>query len=306
VSGLVHQASMYERDEDYLATALPFLQSGIESGDAVLAIGLDDHISVLRRELGADHGVVEYGDAATWYVQPARTIAAYASYVAEHTGSQIRVVAEPGWRGRSEHEIREWTRYESIVNSAFASTDAKVLCLYDKRETSPAILDGARQTHPEIRDRDSAHVNLAYRSPRAVNLACDQAPLSPPPAAATALRIGDTDLSPLRLFVSEHARRLGMSRSYLNDLHVAITELATNAIRHGAPPIDFRLWAEFGDLVCEITDAGVWEPADVPGFTPPDPLRSGFGLWAVRMLCAVVQLRTGATGTTVRLHVPLR
>jgi hypothetical protein len=56
-----------------------------------------------------------------------------------------------------------------------------------------------------------------------------------------------------------------------------------------------------------VTDEGSWRPDGVPGYIPPDPTaRSGLGLWGVRMLCALVQIRTCGPGTEVRLHVPCR
>jgi hypothetical protein len=63
-----------------------------------------------------------------------------------------------------------------------------------------------------------------------------------------------------------------------------------------------RLWRTSEALVCEVADGGV--VADplagrlAPGTDEPD----GRGLWMVNQLCDLVQLRSSAAGTVVRVH----
>ena len=304
---LIHQVLMYQHEKEILDAVVPFLQQGLSAGEAVLAVGTAPNVSCLRQALGADSDAVEFADSATWYVQPTRTIANYSSFIAENATARIRVVAEPAWRTATAAELSECVRYESIINQAFSDVKASVMCLYDRRTTDPDLLDGALLTHPELVEDSCPRCNDAYVDPAAVNARIDRDPLPAAPPGAVRLPIDTDDLSPLRSFISGHARRHGMSRPRVNDLLVATTEVATNAIRHGLPPINCRMWREDDDLIVEVTDAGYWQPDPVPGFVPPDPSSlSGFGLWGVRMLCALVQLRTGPSGTTVRLHVPCR
>jgi anti-sigma regulatory factor (Ser/Thr protein kinase) len=303
--GLTHRAFMYDEDTDFLRAAVPFVREGIDAGEAVLAISSARGVTDLRRALGSDSDAVEFGDSACWYVRPARTIAAYSSFVAENATARIRVMAEPGWDTGSAAEISEWTRYEAIVNQAFVDVDASVLCVYDRRTTDPRLLDGAVRTHPELTDGARARPNDAYLDAPAIHARIDRDPLPPPPPDAAPIPIDD--LTAMRSAMSGHARAGGMSRPRLNDLLVAATEVATNAIRHGRAPVRCRMWSEGDDLVVDVTDQGSWRPDGVPGFIPPDPaVRSGLGLWGVRMLCALVQIRTCQPGTQVRLHVPCR
>jgi signal transduction histidine kinase len=60
-----------------------------------------------------------------------------------------------------------------------------------------------------------------------------------------------------------------MAREALGNLLMAVTEAATNAIKHGTPPASVRLWTAAGYLVCEITDHGQWEPGALLGLIPP-------------------------------------
>lgn len=303
--GLTHQAFMYDEDTDFLRAAVPFVREGVDAGEAVLAISSARGVTDLRRALGSASDAVEFGDSAIWYVIPARTIAAYSSFVAENATARIRVMAEPCWETGKAVEISEWTRYEAIVNQAFMDVDASVLCLYDRRKTDPRLLDGAVHTHPKLSDGVRTRTNDAYLDTSAVHARIDRDPLPAPPPDA--VPIPTDDLTAMRSAMGGHARAHGMSRPRLNDLLVAATEVATNAIRHGLPPVRCRMWADGDDLVVNITDEGSWRLDGVPGFIPPDPeVRSGIGLWGVRMLCGLVQIRTCGPGTEVRLHVPCR
>jgi len=307
VTKLVHQAMLYAGEDTLLDAALPFLTEGVEAGEAVLAVIPAATTGSLRRALGLAANAVAFRDAAHWYSQPPRTIAAYSSFIEDHPGARIRVLAEPGWECGSEAEIAEWTRYESIVNQAFAEVDAAVLCLYDRRTTAADVLDGVLRTHPELVGDSGPCANDAYLDPSTVYAQVDGQPLPPVPAHAREMPIDGIDLCALRAFVGDHAEDHGITSARLHDLLVATTEVATNAIRHGLSPVTCRTWADDRDLVVDVTDGGHWEPEGLPGFLPPDPfVRAGFGLWGVRMLCPLVQLRTGPGGTAIRLRVRAR
>jgi anti-sigma regulatory factor (Ser/Thr protein kinase) len=304
VTGLTHRAMLYASAETFHAAALPFLTEGLDAGESVLVVAPAPAVDRLRRALGTAAGAVAFRDAGHWYSQPTRAIAAYSAYIVDHPGARIRVLAVPGWNGGTPAEVAEWTRYESIVNQAFAPVDATVLCLYDRRTTARDVLDGALCSHPELLGEGGPHVNAAYLDPCVVYAEVDRPPLPPIPAHALSMPVDGIDLSALRSFVGDHAESHGISSARLHDLLVATTEIATNAIRHGLPPVTCHTWADDGDLVVDITDGGHWVPEDLPGFLPPDLAeRMGFGLWGVRMLCPLVQLRTGPGGTDVRLRV---
>ncbi|MGA5442846.1 ATP-binding protein [Streptomyces griseoincarnatus] len=116
------------------------------------------------------------------------------------------------------------------------------------------------------------------------------------------MRIVPTELHAVRAFVADQAKRCGLSADALHNLLVAVTEVATNAIRHGDAPVTLRTWPDDG-LICEITDSGNWQPEEFISWQPPESaVDSGFGLWGVGMLCDTVQVRTGSNGTMVRLR----
>ena len=107
----------------------------------------------------------------------------------------------------------------------------------------------------------------------------------------------------MRAFVQERALEVGLGRERTTDLMLAITELATNSLRHGGGAGVLRAWYEGGTLVCEVADAGrVREPL-VGRVRAPVDQPYGRGLWLVNHLCDLVQLRSSSGGTVVRVRL---
>ncbi len=98
-------------------------------------------------------------------------------------------------------------------------------------------------------------------------------------------------------------------RDRCEDLHLAVSEIAANAFRHGTSPVSARVWAGSGRIVCAITDQGPGVTNVVAGFQPAhgdDLSRGGMGLWLARKLWDHVDLVRGPASFTVRLGTRLR
>ncbi|POM25140.1 hypothetical protein BTM25_37830 [Actinomadura rubteroloni] len=300
-----HRLLPYEGADGLLAGAVPFLRAGLADGDRVLAVTSLATRVLLGDEL--DTGAVEFLDPAEWYAHPARTLAATLADadVAAQRGGRLRLLAEPAWTRRGAAEVREWQRTEAIVNAAFDRTGAAIMCPYPVRSTPAGVIADARRTHPETVRGDRAVANPGYVEPRVYNAACDRDPLPPPPASAETLQIARPDLYWIRAYIADWARQTArLPEEPLQRLLVAITEIMTNAQAHGAPPITLRMWTARDAFVCEVADRGRWPERSWYGFVPPPPGVPGqLGLWAVRLLCSRVDIRTGDGGTTVRLAV---
>lgn len=63
------------------------------------------------------------------------------------------------------------------------------------------------------------------------------------------------------------------------------------------------MWHTERGVVCQISDSGhITDP--LVGRTRPGPnVPGGRGLWVANLLCDLVQLRSDATGTVIRLHM---
>jgi anti-sigma regulatory factor (Ser/Thr protein kinase) len=112
------------------------------------------------------------------------------------------------------------------------------------------------------------------------------------------------DQSGLRLFVAEQARRAGLGGQRVRDLVIAVGELAGNTLVHTSGPGTLALWAAGDEVICQIQDGG-WISDPLAGTTCPDPAApgGGRGLWIVRQLCDRVEMDSGPSGTTFRLHM---
>jgi anti-sigma regulatory factor (Ser/Thr protein kinase) len=88
------------------------------------------------------------------------------------------------------------------------------------------------------------------------------------------------------------------------DVAVAFTELVANAQQHGDPPYVVEAWWD-GRLIIEVANRGTGldhARALNPGPPAVDEVR-GRGLWLVRNLVDVVDVRTGAERTVVRVEL---
>jgi transcriptional regulator with XRE-family HTH domain len=170
-----HRVLLYGSDEEFLAGAIPFLDEGLDQSDRVLAITTTAKTKLLRNELGERSGLVEFANWAEWYRSPQNALRRYGEFLKEQVNDGavwIRVVAEAAWTADSDAQIAAWTRYESLVNLAFASSPATILCTYDERTFSASDVANAQRTHPEIVCGSSATASASYQRPEDLLLHC--------------------------------------------------------------------------------------------------------------------------------------
>jgi anti-sigma regulatory factor (Ser/Thr protein kinase) len=106
----------------------------------------------------------------------------------------------------------------------------------------------------------------------------------------------------LRAEVQVHARQAGMPEERAGDMVLAVNELASNVIRHGAGGGRLRMWYLGEALRCQVDDG------DPPGqaMTNTLPEMPGHGLWVVRQVADRVQILSGQGGTraTISFYLP--
>jgi transcriptional regulator with XRE-family HTH domain len=148
---LEHSAFRYCADDQFQATMGAFLAEGIERSEAMLAVTTAPNIELLREHLGKDARNVEFIEASGFYSTPGAALEAFGAFSEAQLGrgaAWVRIVGEPVWTGRSEDEVRLWTRYESLFNLVFAATPLSVVCPYDERLLTPEVVMQAHVTHP--------------------------------------------------------------------------------------------------------------------------------------------------------------
>ena len=94
-----------------------------------------------------------------------------------------------------------------------------------------------------------------------------------------------------------------MSPARTEDLLLAVNEVATNSLRHGAGTGYLRMWEEGDGVICEVRDAGTFDRPLAGRFRPTPEQIGGYGLWVANQLCDLVQVRSFEVGTVVRLHM---
>ncbi|MEV0565912.1 sensor histidine kinase [Dactylosporangium sp. NPDC050588] len=301
---LIHQALLFDSPEQFLAAAVPFIVEGVHRGDTVLAVTSTRNTSLLHERLDAAADRVTFLEPSGWFDSPGRTLDAHHRRIDALAGDSafLRVIGEPVWVGRDDLETSEWGRYESVVNVALADSRAWVMCGYDSSVLASTIVDDARRTHPRLAVGTASEISADFTEP-ASYYAAHNTPLTPYPATGVEWIPVHPDLAPVRQFVADHAPRLGVANDRIDDYVLAINEIATNVLRHGGGTGEARMWATDRRVICEITDSGT-ATGNFLGFLRAGPhSERGHGLWIARQICDLLEMRTGATGTTVRLHM---
>jgi anti-sigma regulatory factor (Ser/Thr protein kinase) len=297
---LVHHAMVYSSTDDFLAGTVPFVQRGVERGDAVVAV--TGHAAELTDALGDDSGEVEVVDQAEWHRVPAWTIASYAKRAQRSAlrGAKLRAVSEHTWEGRTADETADWFRYESLLNYALGGTGAEMLCAFDER-TGEHVVQMAGSTHPMMRNAGVAKESAEYLDPASYAASYPPPVGPPPPADALTMRFGEAEIPAVRRAALRWAREAGLDPDRASELLIAVYEVASNAVEHGGGVGVGRFWTADRRLLCEVSSA---RPIDDPlaGYRPPSTTQErGRGLWLARQICERVDIRSGADGATVRL-----
>ncbi len=268
-------------------------------------------IEALRERIGAvGDGLVEYRDMEVVGANPARIIPAWDQYAAERVeggATRMRGVGEPIWPGRAGAQLEECHWHEALINTAFAAARGFwLLCPYDVDALDPSTIQRARTTHPVISGVGGAGSDAPDDRPEGflVPTIPSASPLTQPGGVVAEMAFEAASLAELRALVAAEGARAGLSPWRLDDLILAVSEVATNSVTHGGGRGVARIWHEDGDVVCEVSDRGVIRDPLVDRHRPGDDLSMPRGLWTVNQLCDLVQVRSSSeAGSVVRMLV---
>jgi anti-sigma regulatory factor (Ser/Thr protein kinase) len=294
-----HEAAFYDGLDSLVSVLVPFILEGLRAGEPVLVAELPAQTRALRDGLGPRADAVTFLDMAEAGRNPACIIPVWRDFVARHPGRAVRGIGEPAWLGRRDVELEECRLHEALLNVAFDDAATfRLLCPYDVGALPSEVVTGAMRTHPDLGE---GHRRAPY-SAHDHALEVFQQPLTPAPGRAREVCFGAGDLALLRSsvrFIGEGAR---LTEGVVDDLVLAVHELACNSIEHGGGSGVMRGWTEPESLVLEIVDGGVIDDPLIGREQAVDLSEDGRGVWMANHLCDLVQVRSGASGTTVRLH----
>jgi anti-sigma regulatory factor (Ser/Thr protein kinase) len=303
-----HRVLLYGGADAFVDAVAPFVRDGLEAGDTVLVAVTAEKVQWLREHLGDAADRVELVDAAEMYARNGPMLNTLLQrFVArgETQAQRTRVVAEQALAARSPAEARAYLRYEAAANIAYHALEASVLCPYDTVRLPDSVLEQALEVHPRVLDGHHERANAAFADPR--EFIRRHSVVKPPPPDATEIALESLqDLPRVRHRISERAEAAGLTRARLDELTVAATELATNALRHGAEPRRIWTYVQEGEFICQVDDGGRGLADPLAGYLVPDLAGSGGrGLWLAHQLCDIVEAATDAAGTHVCVRMAL-
>ncbi|MFF3208472.1 anti-sigma factor RsbA family regulatory protein [Streptomyces sp. NPDC002962] len=300
-----HELYPYRGEEQFLSGTLSYIHEAIEGGESVVVAVPLDKVSLLRGEL-ADEPAVTFVDTTTLGPNPGRLIGAWVAWMQERGQGDrpVRGIGETAWReARSAAHLSELQYHEWLLNRAFARSSAwSMLCPYDDSDEDQGALRSLSRCHPLIRQdghyaRNEAYVSAADYPFEALNDPC---------GPYQELSYTHGDLNAVRSKVTQCSSDAGVPEDQQRKLAVAVTEIATNSIRHGGGRGTLRTWTQDATFVCEFRDAGYISDVMAGRTRPTTDQVGGRGLWLAHQLCDLVEIRsTREQGTTIRLHTDI-
>ena len=302
---LRHEALLHAGEAEFTEAALDFVWDALACGDPVVVAVTAPRLDALRAALGPDADLVWFADMAELGVNPARILPELRTFVTGHVarGRRPRGLGEPVWPGRSPAEVAECQVTEALLSVALADTTAWLRCAYDTEALDPPVVAEARRTHPEVVHQGVTRPSPAYRPRRGADAPWHGALPDPP---ADAVELAFRSVTEVRTFTARQAAAAGMWVQDVRDVVRAVAEVATNSVVHGGGRGTLLAWRDASTLLFEVRDPGVVHDPLAGRRAPVTPGTPGQGLWLANQLCDLVQLRSSAAGTVVRLHVRLR
>ena len=301
-AGLRHILYPYAGTKDYLDGLLAYVDEARAADACVVVCAPQDRCDLLRHYLPEGDSVA-FMDLTALGANPGRLIPAWRDWVDQRSSAgAVHGIGESVWSGRSVARLSELQYHEWLLNVAFAGTPAwSLLCPCDTVGQSEELVEALVRSHPLVWDGAASTIAEQYTpGPYAFTQ------FAPPRRPYDETQYTIHDLTTLREIVTDWALSHRLSAGRTRDLMLAVTEVASNSIRHGGGRGTLRVWVEDGALVCEFRDAGVIKDPMVGRVRPASNQIGGCGLWFVHQLCDLVEIRSEPTqGTCIRLHMDL-
>jgi len=303
-----HEAFFYTGEDEFLNGTLPFIHDAVDAGEPILIAVSDAKIRLLEAKLNGRPRTLRFTDIAAVGRNPARIMPLWREFVGDHAiaGQPVRGIGELVWAGRTPAERVECEHNESLLNLAFAEgPEWRLLCPYDRAAVDRGVIAAVERSHPFIVDGGVARPNESYHAPEEEGPGALGDPLPEPAASPEETSFSIDSLNELRSFVYEQARAAGLDAERTGNLVLAVSEVATNSVRHAGGRGAVQVWREPDVLLCDVRDRGRID-SPLVGHERPAPTQvDGRGLWLVNQMCDLVQIRSSASGNVVRLHMRL-
>lgn len=297
-----HSSLFYDGDRQYATEAGGFLRDGLERGHRGLVMAPPRRVDQLRSALGRDADEVTFVEDSVAYAPQWNAYRVLLDFAAQSPHDRSRVIAEQDLTLRTPAELVDYRRLEAAINVVFAGADVDLLCPYDAGSLPAHLLEIGVHTHGAVLADGGMSVNERFDDP--FDMLAGLATVVPPPVDAITIDCSSgADVASARRLVRTVGGEAGIEPWVVDDMVLAVSEVLTNALRHGEPPALLHVYEEGATWVCHVTDGGRGLVDPCAGRLPPgEPSDHGYGLWLARQLCAAVDVGSDPTGTHVRLH----
>lgn len=291
-----HYAVFHDGPVDLADRLAGPVAAGLERGEEVLVCLDGASWKALSDAVGPASGRVTYVPADARYARPGAAL----TTVHRFAERALNAGAPAAWSigaipfdGSSDDD--RWVRYEAAVDTILASRPLRLVCAYDA-SLPTALLESAQRTHAAFDGPTGRAESASYGPEGLVGSAPVRVPSRRPDVELPCAQLGD-----IRRTVGAIARVDG---ERTDDLLLVVSELANNALRHGASPAVLRLWADADQVVVECEDHGSGITDPYPDLRPrqvTDDRDGGFGLWVVGQLVDRFEVRHESGRTLVRV-----
>jgi len=299
-----HEAFLWHGQADFVEGLVPFVQDGIDAGEAVMVAVIPEHAEWLRAALGRTASQVHFVDMMELGRNPALIISAWQAFLDGWAGfgRPARGIGEPIWPGRRPEEILECQLHEALLNLA---VDPKVpfwlVCPYDSEHLDSGVIAEAGRSHPALATVASYHGSPDYRG-RAHAQELFNAAL--PALGGLPAETGVSNHEALNstvAYVALQAAAADLWSHKIIRLADAVRGLTAHSLHRGADRVFIRIWDEPEVVICDVADNTVIDDLLIGRRASPQAPQES--LWLANHLCDLVQARSREGGTTVRLHM---
>ena len=294
-----HEALTYGGSPDFVASCVDVAADGRAADARVIFLLAAAKLAELSPSLNGGRDEVALVATDVLGRNPARIVTMLDSFRTGGDGRPCIGVTESAFLGRTRASVAEAQYADSVLNSVeLREWPLSVVCLYDASALDDASLTAMRRSHPVVRGQST---NDSYEPELAA--ATFGAPLDAPPDDVQWRGINGDELGTTRGYVRDRARDHALFGERADDLVFAANEIVTNSVRHGGGECRIAVWTDDESVVCEVRDAGVITDPLLGRLAPPLDSPAGRGLWLANQLCDLVQIRSAANGTVVRLRM---
>jgi anti-sigma regulatory factor (Ser/Thr protein kinase) len=305
-----HLAVVHHGVDELVDTLAPLLRAAVTRGDLVWAAVDDTTRHALEQRLGSAASGFVFGEPGQPYSYSGQTMAARRAARLRDVigdGRAAVVLSDSSTVGGPDPGLSTpdfWSVVDASCNLALSGLPVTLICLCESERTSEDTERFLYWNHPELLLDATTSRNPHYRSPAEV-LASTPEPPAPalgPPSQETPFA-NSTALRGIRALARRHGMEAGLAPARIDGLVVAVCELVSNSIEHGAGYGTVSWWISPGRVVAQIDDEGHMASI-TPGLRRPDTLSvRGRGVWLARHLSDVVHLWTSVDGTHARLEI---